>query len=46
MKITNACRLNGIIGIIISTEVRIIMFIHVIINDSDQEANEWTHDCY
>lgn len=45
MKIRNACRLNGVI-ISSSTEVRIIVFIHIIINYSDQEANEWTHDCY
>lgn len=43
--------LIGIIVIIIvisssSTKVRIIMFIRVIINCSDQEGNEWTCDCY
>lgn len=46
MKIRNACRLNGFIVIISSTDVRIIMFIHIIINYRDQEANKWTHDCY
>lgn len=46
MKIRNACRLNGFIVIISSADVRIIMFIHIIINYRDEEANKWTHDCY